>query len=114
MISKQMDNHSKLEDILSKAKQWECSLFFNESAKDEKPSIIDLCTKLESGSDYFFPIRFLGIESKEALMLELKLSSIRSGFPIDIRNSKLEKYCKYGVEHEIYVACLAGIPYRPK
>ena len=44
-------------------------------------------------------------------MNELSRSSIRSGFPIDIRNSKRESGRKKGVEHEIYVSCLAGIQY---
>ena len=106
-----MDHHSRLEDILTAAKRWECSLFFNESADPNKPIIIDLCDKLESGKDYIFPERFKGLSSKKALMNELCRSSIRSGFPMDIRNSKKQSLCKKGVEHEIYVSCLAGIKY---
>ena len=106
-----MDNHARLEEILTNYKRWECSLFFNEANKDQKPRIIDLCDKLESGKDYLFPTRFNGIKSKRALVKELKLSSIRSGFPINIRNSKVEHNCKVGVEHELYISCLAGIKY---
>ena len=106
-----MDHHSRLEDILTAAKCWECCLFFNESVHPDKPIIIDLCDKLESGKDYIFPERFKGLSSKQPLMNELCRSSIRSGFPMDIRNSKKEIGCKKGVEHEIYVSCLAGIKY---
>ena len=109
-----MDNHARLEKILSNYKRWECSFFFNEANKHEKPRIIDLCDKLESGQDYLFPTRFFGFKSKKALVKELKLSSIRSGFPIDIRNTKLEHRCKVGVEHELYISCLAGIKYTKK
>ena len=85
--------------------------FSMKQTKIKKPQIIDLCDKLESGKDYLFPTRFNGIKSKRALVKELKLSSIRSGFPIDIRNSKVEHQCKVGVEHELYISCLAGIKY---
>ena len=107
----QMDNHAKLEKILSNYKRWECSFFFNEANKNEKPRIVDLCDCLESGKDYLFPNRFFQLKSKKALVKELKLSSIRSGFPIDIRNSKVDHQCKAGVEHELYISCLAGIKY---
>ena len=106
-----MDNHARLEKILTNYKHWECSFYFNEANKDQKPIIIDLCDKLESGQDYLFPTRFFGLQSKIALVKQLKLSSIRSGFPIDIRNSKVEHECKVGVEHELYISCLAGIKY---
>ena len=106
-----MDHHKELEAKLTAAKRWECSLFFNETGDRKKPVVIDLCDKLESGKDYIFPHRFKGLTSKKSLMDELCLSALCSGFPIDIRNSKKESGCKKGVEHEIYVSCLAGIPY---
>ena len=106
-----MDHHSRLEQILLESKSGEYSLYFNESSNIAKPKIIDICEKLESGKDYFFSHKYNGIEGKTTLMEELKRSSICSGFPIDIRNSKPKSSCKKGVDHEIYVSCLGGIKY---
>ena len=111
--TKQEDEYNELEHIISKSKQWNCSLFFNENEPKQTPSIVDLCEQMESGQDYTFPKRFFGLSSKKQLMKELKMSGIQSGFHIDVRSSKQSDKCANYLDQILYISCVAGIKYTP-
>ena len=102
---KQNDEYNELEHIISKSKQWNCSLFFNENEPKQTPSIVDLCEQMESGEDYTFPKRFFGLSSKKQLMKELKMSGIQSGFHIDVRSSKNSDKCAKHLDQILYISC---------
>ena len=65
---------------------------FNEAAEDAaEPTYVDLLIPLQKAKPYVFPARFCGLESKEQLIVELKLCAIKAGFNLSVHTSRNAK-----------------------
>jgi hypothetical protein len=103
-----MSTHASLfnqvQDIVAAAKKWTCQILFEEanfstSKNDGNDStIVDLVALQDAKlppiigypprTRYMFPERFIGIESRKALIVEIKIAAIKCGFNLVVRNSK--------------------------
>ena len=97
---------NKMEELIEKQKKWSAPFLFNtnDSTKDnnenEQPVWVDICSVLKRGVPYTFPSHYLGLDSKERLIIELRVAAIKAGFNLTKRSSKskkeLEKSKQYG------------------
>lgn len=81
---------------------------FNEAAEAAaEPNYVDLLIPLRKGKPYVFPARFCGLESKDQLVVELKLCAIKAGFNLSVHSSRNEKalgaLSQYG--HSVVFGC---------
>jgi hypothetical protein len=111
------------DNMLREAKTWSQQILFNEADVGDIGSpdinterIIDICSKINNSCNepYMFPIRFLGKESKDKLIIELKIASIKSGgFNLHTRSSKTSKDLENSIYDEyISLSCQSSRAYR--
>jgi hypothetical protein len=113
------------DNMLREAKSWSQQILFNEanvgdigSTEINTERIIDICSKINNPCDepYMFPIRFMGKESKDKLIVELKIASIQSGgFNLHKRSSKPSNDLENSIYDEyISLSCQSSRAYREK
>ena len=79
---------------------------FNESSPNDPPNEIDLCSILKVDKPYVSPLRFTGIQSKEKLIIKLKLLTMKADVLLMLRSTTTNSpyhsqscrlYCQHGV-----------------
>ena len=79
---------------------------FNESSPNDTPNEIDLCSMLNGNEPYVISLRFTGIQSKEKLIIKLKLLTMKAGVLLMLRSTTTNSpyhsqsctlYCQHGV-----------------
>ena len=84
--------HHQLQDLVADMKGWHCLMEFNLSpSADDEPNCIDLCCILKREKPFQLPKHFYGIQSKQKLIIALKISAMKSGFALVHRSSKSKK-----------------------
>ena len=95
-----------MEELIEKQKEWSAPFLFNtndstkDNNEDEQPVFVDICSVLKRGVSYTFPNHYSGLDSKDRLIIELRVAAIKAGFNLTKRSSKskkqLEKSKNYG------------------
>ena len=95
-----------MEELIEKQKEWSAPFLFNtndstkDNNEDEQPVFVDICSVLKRGVPYTFPNHYSGLDSKDRLIIELRVAAIKAGFNLTKRSSKskkqLEKSKNYG------------------
>ena len=107
--------YSKLDEIISSAKCWECKLLFNTADDPEVDcNEIDICEVLNSSTPYSFPQRFDGSHNKLKLITELKIAALKAGFVLAQRSAKSSKQLRKGLGAYITLQCQHGAVFRPR
>jgi hypothetical protein len=96
------------EKFLQESMTWTKPLLFNQADIDKDPDgmdMVDLCAKHKLTTyktPYIFPQRFTGSDSKQKLLIALKLASMQTGFILGTRSSQKEESSADGKSKDIY------------
>ena len=85
----------KMEELVKKQKVWSEPFLFNindskEDNNEQQPVFVDICSVLRTGVPYTFPSHYSGLDSKDRLIVELRIAAIKAGFNLTKRSSKSE------------------------
>ena len=111
------------DNMLRESKTWSQEILFNEADVNDMgrtdagtDCIVDICSKISNSCSepYMFPIRFWGKESRNKLIVELKIAAIQSGgFNLHNRSSKSSKELENSIYGEnIRLCCQSTRAYR--
>ena len=110
------DLYKTLDQYINDKKGWSAPLELNISpVSDPNPQYLDICTVLNGDTPIALPSQYNGLESKKRLIIDLKISAIKSGFALVQRTSKSQKQLKNdNLLCYISLRCQHGIKYDPK
>ena len=107
--------YCKLHEEVSFLKGWPCQLNFNiEDSIDQPENLTDVCTIMSACQPFVLPNRFLGLDAKTKLLMELKISAMKAGFALVHRLSKSKK--QLDAKYDVYLSlhCQHGLKYTGK
>jgi hypothetical protein len=111
----------RMDEMVRKQKVWSAPFLFNtndsnEEDNEKEPLFVDICSVLRNGVPYIFPNHYSGLDSKDRLIVELRVAAIKAGFNLTKRSSKsqvqLQKSKLYG--SSVSLACQHGRLHEPQ
>ena len=90
----------KMEKLIEEQKEWSAPFLFNTTDSthgnngnngNEESVLVDICSVLRRGVPYTFPNHYSGLDSKNRLIIELRVAAIKAGFNLTTRSSKSKK-----------------------
>ena len=97
----------KMEKLIEEQKEWSAPFLFNTTDSthgnngnngNEESVLVDICSVLRRGVPYTFPNHYSGLDSKNRLIIELRVAAIKAGFNLTKRSSKSKKEA-FSVKH---------------
>ena len=84
---------------------WEYEFLLNKNNKDvDKPRLVDIIQQ-SVNDHYTFPHHYSGLESKNQLIVDLKLAAMQAGFNLKVKTSKTGSQLKKGSYDDWLTIC---------